>query len=224
MKELLDREYEGFDPVRNYLESIPELTLQARRAAEEEGLSYREFHVGTAAKLLVVSGESVSTLDLSAANMKISPDDDKYCAEMNILDQTKNIHGRKQFVGLVTAGPSAPKEVEGVSGLMTATLHPCGACRERMMNHPRLFGQETLMLTVGADEDIAQIHTWGEIYMLWRRTGSEVSLSSDVGIPLNLDNWDENVELYDELVADNPRGVSKSYMARLAIQGGLQAD
>jgi cytidine deaminase len=123
-------------------QQIPRFIDLARRAAEEHGVSYRDFKVGASA--YVVSADGSQGAYLFGANNTPFEGARRDCAEMDILEKAK---AYDHIVALAIYGPS---DDPTVNALPTNTLHPCSTCRQLLETSPQV-DDETLMITSNPD-------------------------------------------------------------------------
>lgn len=210
---------ENFDPYRNFVEDIPRLLAEARSAANTEALSYRKFHVGATGKLLN-HNDFTAVYELSAGNMKVSQQEPKFCAEMNIIEQANQIAGENHFVGVVIAGTTDRDEIEAVNGIATPTLHPCDRCRHEMVSSAE-FGADTMIITAGLKGQIAQVHFFGEMLGLYEGNAPADALTYATDTQFGFEEWPNIVDYYDEVLAAEHLEVSKPLIAKLAIESAI---
>lgn len=207
-----------YDPLLDFIQTIPRMVGQARRAARYEAISYRGVHVGAA--IMLSDTETSSGVMLYGSNLKAKPDDEKYCAEMDVIDQAITL-GHKKAAGLVIAGPSHPGTVASISGIATPTLHPCDSCQRKMKENPQIIAEDTLIVTVSTEEDVYQVHTADELMMLYETMDTPEVLVLETGTPLNYETWGDRVKLYDDLSKKYPL-VQKYKLARIALENVVE--
>lgn len=185
------------DRYRRFIESIPTLVDMARTAARLEAYSYRGFVVGAAAE--VIDHENQRPKYYSAGNSK-PRHKAKFCAEQRLLGQIRP-KSSENITGIVVAGTTDRKLIEGVTEVATPTLHPCADCRHAFddLRHAHLVHDHMLVLTTGlTDEpngDIFQVHTLKELVNYYAEDDYH-ALTEKVQ---SLDSVGERLTLYDHL-------------------------
>ncbi len=186
-----------------FVSAIPLMVRMARFGATNEAISYRDFHVGASAYAIKFDG-SKPPVTLGGANYKPDQQTPKYCAEMDVVDHLEG-NDYDQIVGSVVAGTTDPKAIKAVMGRVTPTLHPCHACQDKMAGS-RLVTPDTIVITVGLENDVAQIHTFDDLQMIYEleeRQGAQVMAPP---VDLDLSNWARREQAFDVLMqmsADN---------------------
>jgi hypothetical protein len=148
----------------------------AARKLSVAGESWRNFKVATVAQAYDFEGQPYF---LDGANTTVQPGDPKSCGEMKVMrdaqpkyspddeddsngDDEENRQGMKIYAMVV----SGPPQKDQTSGLESATLHCCGACREIMAGEIMEGGvvsKETIILTVDPRRATCEIQTLGEL-------------------------------------------------------------
>ena len=187
--------YDGFDPGRRFIESVPELVRDARNAARNDAHSYRGFRVGAAA--FAYNPRTGEVGKNSSGNVKTGRGKPKHCAEANVL-QTVKKSGLTIVGGLVVAGTTSIQEIQEVTGFETRTLHPCTECRDLLCHHP-LIKEDTLVLTTGIDVDVYQVHTTKELKALYET--EDPSFVEGRPCEYGFSDWGEHLAIYDHLRA-----------------------
>jgi cytidine deaminase len=185
----------------------------ARHAANNEALSYRDFHVGASAYAITFDGAKAPTIT-GGANYKPDEDSPKYCAEMDIIDQAEE-DSFDQIIGMVVAGTNDPKKIYEVMGREAATLHPCDMCRDKM-HKSRLIVPDTLVVTVALEEDVAQVHTFDELKMIYDMSVRQARGLVHRPVELDLDNWGERIQAFDRGAQASP-DIDPTRLARLVL-------
>lgn len=210
-------EIEDYDPYEAFVGYVPQMINIARKSANDNAVSYREFHVGAA--LFAVTFDCKTTTILGGANYKPRRSSRKYCAEMDVIDQAEEM-GLEHAIGIVIAGPEDPEQIKSVMGHVAPTLHPCSACRVKMTNS-KLFTDDTIVMTVGKETDRAQVYGFDDLRVLYDvGTGPETSLVSPA-VELDLNNWHRNQYFYDQAV-NQSNNADPSRVARLALSTTIE--
>jgi len=145
-----------YDPVYAGWQLFPMLADQARLAAEQEAISYRDFHVGAAAYAL--DQENYRAGIIFGANIKPDKSAPKRCAELMLVQKAETL-GYKSIPYLVVSGPLQTDEH---SGIISPTLHPCADCRDLFLASP-LIEDETVLVTVGEDGETHEMFSVAEL-------------------------------------------------------------
>lgn len=212
---------ERYDPSRAFLEVFPKMVRMARRAARNEAISYRNVHVGAAGKFY--DSDTFAEAILSGANVKLNPSYRKYCAEMDVIDQAREL-GYSNATGIVIAGPSNPRVVESISGTATPTLHPCVDCRAKITENKDIITDDTLIVTVSTEENVFQVHWANELSMLYEAAETRETMFLESALPLSFEDWTGRVGLYDTLRSGNREGVSSQLLAKIALENVVDLD
>jgi cytidine deaminase len=145
-------------------QQIPRFLGLARQAANDHGVSYRNFKVGAAA--FAYSYQDGRVGYLYGANLTPFKGAPKRCAEFEVLTKAKN-RGFDRIVALAVFGPS---DFGDVNHIQTKTLHPCEPCRSMLDSDP-IVPDDTLIIT-GNDRgdielmfkrDLIDLHTDGSV-------------------------------------------------------------
>ncbi len=183
-----------FDPGRIFISQVPSMVDQARYAARTDAHSYRDFRVGATA--FAYNPETQEIGINAAGNLKGRKDKAKICAERKVLEQSKKA-GFSVVAGLVIAATTDLEKIKEVTGVSTATLHPCHECQAFCDEHP-LMRDDTVIVTTGTDSDRYQVHTHTELRALYRADDPE--LLETEPHTFGFDNWQQRIEIYDHLV------------------------
>lgn len=205
-------EIKGYDPYDAFVGYVPQMINIARKAANNNAVSYRKLHVG--ASLFAVTFDCNMTAILGGANYKPRRGARKYCAEMDVIDQAED-KGFEHAIGIVIAGPEDPEQIKSVMGHSAPTLHPCLPCREKMAQS-NLFTDDTIVMTIGTETDKAQIYRFDDLRILYDfGDESDNSWMSPV-VELDLNNWHRTQYFYDQAV-NQANNADPARIARLAI-------
>lgn len=146
-----------FDPYELIFQWGKSAIATARATRDRRARSYRNFKVGSA--VISVNDEKHEAAGFVSANSKLSKEDDKICAEMNIVGEAKK-QGYDYHVGLFVVGTTDPEEIKEVTGLATPTLHPCEPCRA-------LIDEATVVISTGYDEDVYEVYTGKQLWNVY---------------------------------------------------------
>lgn len=216
--EFLETNPEEYDPSRAFLECMPKMVRMARRAAQNEAISYRGVKVGAA--IMFFDKDTFSEALLAGSNIKARPEDEKYCAEMDVIDQANNL-GHKNATGLVIAGPSKPLVIGSINDTVTTTLHPCDKCQEKMLDNPHIINDDTLIVTASTEENLYQVHYAQELSMLYQAVETRELMFLESGVNLDFLNWGHRLELYENLKEKNPKA-STQLLAKIALENTVE--
>ncbi len=207
-----------FSPGHMFISAIPNMTDQARFAARTDAHSYRKFYVGAAA--FAYNLETQETGINAAGNLKSGRGKTKICAERKVLEQSKKA-GFTVVAGLVIAATTDIEKIKEVTGVSTATLHPCHECQSFCEEHP-LIRDDTVIVTTGLDSDKYQAHTYKELRDLYRANDPE--LLEGEPHAFGFDNWERRIETYDYLaMAERQLPIAEQRSAGKLIQMALLA-
>lgn len=136
-----------FDPLYAAYQQVPRFIDLAKRAAEEQAVSYRDFKVGASACAFDDMGMRIGYF--FGANYKPSPNADKYCAELDIVQKVR----ASRFNRIVALAVFGPSEFADVDPFPSPTLHPCRVCRT-MLDEDPLFKDNPLIVTTNQENDL----------------------------------------------------------------------
>ena len=211
--------HKRLDPYSIFLEKIPSMADDARYASEADGFSYRNFLVGAA--IFAVDKSTHETITLASGNLKVKSTKEKVCAEKRVLNKAKKA-GFDTAIGLVIAGVSDVELIKEVTGVPTPTLHPCHDCRGLFDEHS-MVNDDTLIISVGLEEDIYQVHNFREMYNLYADNSNEI-LDQPTGHGFN--DWNQTVEMYNHLAwaedtVPHSGQRSRSQLAQMALMATM---
>jgi len=151
-------DFRRLDPHADTIGSIPELFMRSRQGAVTLAKSYRGFWVGASAvaydptpgrsrRAVYTSGNYKAKLreeDSEPYDVEVS----KVCAEMDILIRAEE-EGFKWIGALVVAATINRDRIKAVTGVSSATLHPCEDCGSAL-RASALVDQYTPILTTAS--------------------------------------------------------------------------
>lgn len=111
------------DPRHHFVQLAERFLIQAKFASDHAE-SYRNFNVGA---MLYTEREPGVFGIFYGANIKLSPDSQKICAEQVALEKAI----RKDYRRIIGVAVYGPTQQDHGSGLELPVLHPCEACRGR---------------------------------------------------------------------------------------------
>ena len=200
--------------------AVPAMVAMARNGAENEAISYRSFHVGASAYALKFDG-SRAPIVIGGANYKPDKETPKYCAEMDVIDQATE-DGFDEIIGMVIAGTTDPRRIRAVTDRYTSTLHPCDVCQEKMRDS-KLITSDTIIVTIGLDKNIAQIHAFDDLQTIYELEENDGAFLMSPTIELDLEKWEDKKTAFDYLVQEHA-DIDSSRMARLVLSNQVQID
>lgn len=130
---------------------LGDFVLQLLLATEEfrtRAMSYRGFNVGAGAWCLDYPRYG----RVLGFNVKIDDTDQVNIHAEDLITAKAQDAGYKEISVLTVIGPTQP---DHASGKETETLHPCGRCRNRLMESP-LISDRTLFVTARPDFRVVQ--------------------------------------------------------------------
>ncbi|GEM_PF-2426461 len=147
------------DPHADSIATVPELFRRSRQGIRYLPESHRGFLVVASAVVYDVSDENPRRGVYTAGNFKAKLRDDqrgpddlsdipKVCAEMDILIRAEQ-DGFGWVGAIVVAATINPLRIKKVTGVASATLHPCGECGLAFQNSD-LFDEYTPIITTGS--------------------------------------------------------------------------
>src|SRR3989344_4566500 len=158
-KELFLTRDECLDPGREFIRELPSMVEKARKAAEEEAISYRGLRVGAAG--LATRPHTADFGIYTAGNVKPSRHPTTVCAEKIMLEKAKKA-GFTVIAGIVVASSATKEEIESVVDVPAPTLPPCQPCTSYFVGNP-LMRQDTVIVSVPLDSDRRQVRLKGEL-------------------------------------------------------------
>lgn len=210
----------GVDPWHTFVQLVPHMVENARAEAEEYSASWRGFKVGGA--MVAVASQEYRQGVVYGANSKPNLTKAKVCSEKRLFGATRK-RGLDWPIGMVIVGKP---NLDHGSGLKMPTLHPCEECRILLDEQAQ---PDTLVMTVGLEEDIYQIMTVDELLTLHNPNSqgeiaiNAMQLHSDPGFQ----KWEESRKYYGflangfsvEIDGQLRRAETLSDAARIAITG-----
>lgn len=146
-----------FDPHSLIFEWGPTCIATARGMRKKHADNWRKFHVGGAT--VSVDGRGKRAAIFVGANSKPTKEALKKCAEMDAIGAAKR-EGYFYTAAIFVAATTDTELIKDITGLSTPTLHLCDPCRG-------LISESTVVVTVGAEEDIFEAHTGKEMWELY---------------------------------------------------------
>jgi len=145
--------HEQFDPLSILFEMGPFLIKNARAIREKYATSYRNVLVSASA--LVRNTQEQKMRAYVGFNNTPYQGAQKHCAEMKSFGQADH-DGYRRHDAVIVVGPTDTNMIEGITGIATPTLYPCDSCLD-------LLDDATVVVTVGAEEDVYEAHTGAEL-------------------------------------------------------------
>jgi hypothetical protein len=157
---------------------IPDLVNNAREAARDLAYSYRGLTVGASAIAFDTSKFTPRIGIYTAGNYKEKIIDDydpehdvdsipKFCSEMEVI-RAADADEMQRIGIIVVAGTTRKDLIKDITGVESATLHPCvdyedgkDSCLS-VMSQNHLIDKQTIIFTVGKGTNIFQVQTFGE--------------------------------------------------------------
>jgi cytidine deaminase len=140
--------------------------IETARGVRKRAVSYRGFLVGAVA----VADYPEETILRCYAGVNHTPTKGapKFCAEKEAIGKAR-AKGPIELPMLFVAGSSNVEEIKGVNSVPASTLFPC---RDACMP---LIQDSTVVVSVGAEEDVYQVHTARQLRQgVYRRPNSYV--------------------------------------------------
>jgi len=183
----------NFDPYRAFIEDVPDMVRKARDARKYSAYSYRDFLVGGSVFAWTIG--TTETAVFSSGNTKTTKNKQKVCAEPKLLQHARKA-GYSALIGLVVVGTTNRDEIKGVNKYDAPTLHPCVPCQTDLLGNG-LVSDDLIVITAGAEHDIYQVHSLGEILAMYRDENvEEVQRAHQEGFGRK---WQSRVQIYDSL-------------------------
>jgi hypothetical protein len=192
------REYEPESDMNALvLRFIPEM-LELAKARRQEAESYR-VSVGSALMASRQTSRRSELIFLSDSNFKASPQVEKHCAEMGIVERARK-EGCTRIEAIVVAGPSSESTIKSISRVDAKTLHPCDVCRGICRCSP-LIDNDTMIITYSnARGGIYQAQSFGELDARYKRFEQTGHYQDLVARPYKHSDWSEREKKYTKEV------------------------
>jgi hypothetical protein len=177
-----------FDKYHLFFGLVPRMIDLARYSADNEALSYRHFNVGAA--IFAVDPELRQTALFSAGNRKLTENCPKYCAEMNVIDQSE------------------------AAGSKEAVLHPCSPCLDKFENSS-VIKPDTFVVTIGTDAEVYQVHTVTDLQQLYGKMPHPLAhnTAESPAQEHSLKHWQERQAMYGWLTHPNAQEMGLNNLA-----------
>lgn len=190
------------DHIAEFIGTVGYMVKLARLMAEDYAESYRDFRVGCAG--YGIKHDNAYEI-ITGANLKPHRRARKYCAEMDVLDQAKS-SDIVYMPGLVIAGPSDREKIRSVTGgRELPTLHPCGACVDRMQSSPMIHN-DSIIVTVPTevDQPWMEVHTFEQFYLDAIDSENENTRYSAPRYFLDSRGWGARKDYYQDMMVVAP--------------------
>src|SRR5687768_14678056 len=153
------RQPEEYDPALVTLSSLTNLVylIRAAKQASAKASSWRDFNVGAAAMAYDLSRGRIGFL-LGYNFKPVNPGEVNIHAEQIVIAKAR-YHGLDRIFSMAVWGKEQPDQQ---SDILSATLHPCGRCREMMRTEAPEITPETVILSGNADFSVCEIFTLSE--------------------------------------------------------------
>ncbi len=193
--------------------NFPDLLARARDNANTRADSYRNFHVGAVGVALDDIGEYVV---VDGWNTKEDPKAEKVCAEDRVLAAAMGANAVR-MVAMIVVGTSDVDKIREVNpNHPHPTLRPCDRCTERI-SKSSLITDNTVIITAGIEDDIAQIFTSGHLETDKNEPWASASF--------NPKNWAKARRVFGEGISSTRYEVVHPLFALLAaMRASLYAD
>ena len=202
------------DPFAKFIELVPMLVEKARRSEQFEGHSYRGFHVGAAALAYDALANRIGVFSGANYKDKISEDErehtdlhdiPKVCAEADIVARASDA-GFSRIIGFLVVATTNRQKIKEVTGIATATLEPCNDCIRIFDKNP-IVGNRTMVVTMGAKENIYQAQTVGEIKE--RREAGSSAAEAKI-YQYDFSEWGDRAKYYENIIKKSGRKMPKA--------------
>lgn len=209
------------DPYHLFTASVPLMADMARKSAENDAYSYRDFTVGAA--VFAIDEALNRTAIATDGNWKMAQQFPKYCAEMSALDQLM-LAGYERVIGMVVAATTDKDAIEAVTFKCTDTLHMCSECIEKY-DCSSMVEDDLLVVSCGIDSDGYQVHTLAELKDFYATKEEGEQLKERYHHETNdFNEWQERrLFIYDRLVGidlpldEDEEQQQPSELARMAL-------
>ncbi len=205
---------EIFDPYSLIFEWGPTLIKTARAIRAKRAVSYRGFKVGAAN--IAINAVEMKAASFVGANYTPHQGAPKRCAEMQAWRHAL----RADYIspiGLFVAGSTDPKEVEGVTGLATPTLHLCKPCLGDI-------DESTVIVSLGYKEDKYESHTGKELWNFYGTTNKFIGTEHQAIIDPDFQRFSAARGIYKTIVSsEGYLGVNEGYTRMLRAEAVVQA-
>lgn len=158
---VLDSEYEARHMALTITPAYLLLALQRAREAQTQAVSYRDFRVGAAAVTLTASPPRIQIV--TGINVKPDQTTSMNVHAEQVALQKVDDRGFNYVSILAVVGET---QADTQSGQQTATLHPCGLCRNVMDEHSGINPELTLLASALPDLRTIELYNLSSLQKL----------------------------------------------------------